>query len=275
MELQQQQTKGRRSKKAVAPVPVLVLEHVTHTFCHVAKDKLIVPIDEYQRDEAQGLIAKEIAIHFNIVAFGVLTVIERSNGAAPELLVADGGTRLAGARMRDDIIMVPCMVYSGLTREQEADVFLSINQTRKRLGVEQLQHAQEFAGDELALRVADILSTLRQHRVDFSGLGALRRCVRSQPKATDTVIQLLHKCAPDLHVGVRVFKGLVYLEHAMNQKSGSSLNERTRLTKLKVKFGQLDAAVNAAFKTTNIRTSDPVMCARAIAGVLGVRFPRD
>jgi hypothetical protein len=273
MELQQQQTKSRRRK--APPTPITVLEHVTQAFRHIDKNKLRVPVEEYQRDEAHGLIAKEIAIHFNIVAFGALTVIERSNGAGSEYLVADGGTRLAGAMMREDIVMVPCMVYSGLTREEEADVFLAINQTRKRLGVEQLQHAQEFAGDELALRVAEILASLKVHRVDFNGLGALRRCVRGQPKATDTVIALLYKCAPDLHVGVRVFKGLVYLEQAMNTKRGSSLNERTRLTKLKTKFGQLDAAVNAAFKTTNIRTSDPVMCARAIAGVLGVQFPRD
>lgn len=264
---------GRKGSRRPPIIPVALLEHATFAFKLIPKKALTVPVDEYQRDESAGLIAKDIALHYNRVAFGALTVIERHNGGGPLLLVADGGTRLAAALLRDDVNELPCLVFSGLTKEEEADVFLAINQNRRKLRVEQLQHSEVFAGRPHALRVDEIMQALKDDRIDFSALAALRSCVKRFPGDTTTIVKLLRLCAVDKHVGVRVFKGLVYLESQM-QKHERTLFERTRIAKLKNKFGVLDTTVNAALGSQNIRSSDPLICARAIAAAIGIKFPR-
>jgi hypothetical protein len=205
-----------------------------------------------------------------------LTVIERNendDAANPTLLVADGGTRLSAAMLRDDIKEVLCLVWGNLTKEEEADVFLAINQNRRKLRVEQLQHSEVFAGRPHATRVEDILIGFRQARIGFKALSALRACVKRMPVETSIVEQLLHLVAVDKQVNVRVFKGLVYLENQL-QKHDRTLNERSRVAKLKSKFGILDTTVNAALGAQNMRSSDPITCARAIASAIGIKFPR-
>lgn len=264
--------RGRKRKQS--PTPASILDHASCEVRYIPKRQLRIPIDEYQRNEAAGLIAKDIALHFNRIAFGALTVIERrENGAAPALLVADGGTRLSGALMRDDIDEVLCLVFGNLTKEQEADVFLIINQNRRKLLVEQLQHSEVFAGLPHAVRVQEILNGLQQYRIGFNALSALRSCVRRVPAETNAIEAILHAVAVDKHVGVRVFKGLVHLEVQL-RKHGRSLNERSRITKLKNKFGMLDGTVNAALGAQATRSADPLICARAIALAIGIQFPR-
>jgi hypothetical protein len=260
-------------KRKQSPTPVAVLEHVACQVRRIHKKQLIVPVDEYQRDESGGAIAKDIALQFNHVAFGALTVIERQDGVSTTFLVADGGTRLAGALMRDDIHEVRCLVFSPLTRGEEADVFLAINQNRRRLRVEQLQHSEVYAGRPHAMRVEEIMVVFKEDHIGFNALSALRACEKRMPAETAVVEKLLHIVACNQHVGVRVFKGLVYLEN-MLRKQERSLQERSRVGKLKAKFGQLDATVNAAFSSQAIRSSDPAMCARAIAAALGLKLPR-
>lgn len=272
--LQTLEPEQTRKRKQRPPTPVLILEHATCEVRRISKHKLTIPVEEYQRDESTGVIAKDIAIHFNPVAFGALTVIERrNNGGSPALLVADGGTRLSGALMRDDIDEVLCLVFGNLTKEEEADVFLAINQNRRKLRVEQLQHSEVYAGRPHAKKVEEILVGFKQARIGFNALSALRRCVKRNPTETTTIQRLLHLVAVDKHVSVRVFKGLVCLETQM-LKHARTLNDRGRIAKLKNKFGMLDTTVNAALGSQNIRTSDPITCARAIAAVLGVQFPR-
>lgn len=269
------ESKGRQknSNRKLA-TPVALLEHAQFEFRRIPKTELTIPTDEYQRDESAGLIAKDIALHFNHVAFGALTVIERNeNGDKPLLLVADGGTRLSASIMRKDVDELPCLVFSGLTKEEEADVFLAINQNRRKLRVEQLQHSEVFAGRPHALRVNEILENFKQSRIDFSALGALKAFQKRYPREVSIVVKLLHTCAIDKHVGVRVFKGLVFLEQHLH-KYDRTLDDRNRISKLKDKFGQLDSTVNAALGSQNIRSSDPLICAKAIAAAIGIKFPR-
>ena len=131
--------------------------------------------NEYQRDESEGRIAKEIAMHFDDVAFGAITVIRRDDNS---MVVADGGTRLSAARIRGDITHVNCMVYTGLTDKQEADTFLRINMNRRRLRTEQQQKSEFYAGHKLAVVVDGILNWFLTERVGFDSLKVLRSCLR-------------------------------------------------------------------------------------------------
>ena len=259
----------QKQQKAPAAEPAETNDHVDEGEVRwIDKDELTIPINEYQRDESQGAIAKDIALHLNKVALGLITVIERSvNGGKPVLLVADGGTRLSAIRMRSDKDKIRCLVFKGMTKEQEADAFLAINQNRKRMNVEQLQHS------ELAVHVEEVLNYFRDHRISFVALSALRSCLRRSPKPTNVVVYVLHQVAADKHLSVRVFKGLVQLEVQL-QKVDRTLNEPSRIAKLQKTFGSLEGFVNAAMSASNNRTQDPMACARVIARTMGITFPK-
>ena len=145
MTVQENIAPARRRRKA-SKVFELLNAHAHAVFRRIDKNDLIVPVGDYQRDESEGRISDEIAMHFDIVAFGTLLVIERDDGT---LIVADGGTRLSAALKRQDISEVACIVFSGLTEKQEADVFLRVNCNRRRLQTEQQHHAELFSEHDL------------------------------------------------------------------------------------------------------------------------------
>src|SRR5262245_56491941 len=251
----------KRSKKQKPPPIVfeIVNGHCQRNYLLIEKEKLVVPTDEYQRDESRGRIANEIAMLYDVVAFGALTVIHRSNG---ELVVADGGTRLAGALKRDDIIVVPCLVFSGLTEKQEADSFLRINLNRRRLRTAQQHHAEVYSEQELALVAQQYENYLADARVGWNGLQAMRGAVKSDQLATDVVVRLLMETATDKHVTTRVFKGLVRLERLL-QQNDTTLYRPVVIKKMANGFGSLDIAVNAV--VTPRSKGNPTIFARALA----------
>lgn len=92
----------------------------------ISKHDLTIPVEDYQREGDDAFVA-EIARNFNWVKFGALWVSQRANGTIGKLCVVDGGMRLRAALRIGEITEVPCLVYRGLTRQEEAEVFLRIN----------------------------------------------------------------------------------------------------------------------------------------------------
>lgn len=261
----------KKKKQKENTVFEMLNAHADAHFRLVPKEQLKIPTLEYQRDESDGRIARDIAMHFCKVSFGCLTVIEQKDGT---MFVADGGTRLSAALMRKDIKEVPCFVFTGLTRKQEADVFMRINQNRRKLQTEQLQHAEVFAGHALALKTEEILNRLAESRIAFDSLLTIRRYVKAAPAALETVIHILceEDVATDKHLNVRVMKGLVRLE-TMLSKNKETLYEEATIRKLKKKFGLLDTAVNAMVQPR--MSGDTGQFARAIARTLSIRLPKE
>lgn len=260
--------RGRRRKEKPAPVFEIINAHTKREFRLIEKERLTIPTDEYQRDESTGRIATEIAMHYDVVAFQALGVIERANG---ELVVMDGGTRLSGSLQRDDILVVPCLVFSGLTPQQEADVFLRINLNRRRLRTLQQHHAELFSEKELAIIAQQYTDYLRDGRVGWDGMTTMRSAVKRDLSAIDAVVRLLPRVARDKHVTTKVMKGLVRLERLL-QKEDKSLDSRPVLKKLEANFGKLDAVVNAVCEPR--RQGDPNIFARALARTLHIKVPK-
>lgn len=72
----------------------------------------------------------DIKRSFNWDAVGVLTVSSR--GADEYMVVLDGQTRLQVVKeLTDNTGVLPCRVFRGLTKEQEALLFLALNNTTK------------------------------------------------------------------------------------------------------------------------------------------------
>jgi Family of unknown function (DUF6551) len=243
-------------------------EHVKTEYRYILKSSLIVPVSEYQRDETTGRIATDIAMHYDDVAFQSLCVIQRANG---ELVVADGGTRLAGAMQRDDITTVPCQVFSGLTAKQEADVFLRINMNRRRLRTEQQHHAELYSGDAGAIKAQEFMDMLSSARIAWQGTRAMRTLVKRDFQATATVIKILLQVAVDKHVTARVMQGLVRLESIL-AKQGSTLDRAPVIKKMQARFGQFDAVVMVTVEPR--QRGDKNVFARALARTLNIKFPR-
>jgi hypothetical protein len=260
----------RRARRKEKPAPVfeIINGHSKREFRLIEKERLMIPVNEYQRDESDGRIAADVAMHFDLVAFLVLGVIERANGT---LVVFDGGTRLAGALQREDIIVVPCMVYSGLTPKEEADVFLRVNLNRRRLRTEQQHHAELYSEEDIAIITQQYTDLLCDARVGWDGLTTMRSAVKKDLSACDTVVRILTKVAVDKHVTTRVMKGLVRLERLL-QKEEQTLNRGPVVKKLAERFGHLDAVVNALVEPR--RQGDPNVFARALAKTLHIKFPR-
>jgi hypothetical protein len=194
-------------------------------------------------------------------------VIERANG---ELVVADGGTRLAGACQRADIGSVPCIVYSGLTDKQEGEVFLRVNGNRRKLQTDQQHHAELFSDHDFARKTQDLIDALQHFHVGFDSLNTMRNCVKANYPAIQTIVSILTRIAHDRHITSRVMKGLFRLEMILN-KHNKTLDKRGTIKRMQEQFGTFDAVVNAIIKPRTMGST--VEMARALARTLRIKFP--
>jgi hypothetical protein len=257
--------RGRRQKKV--PVFESLNEHATRDFRLIDKNALTVPVLDYQRNESEGRIAAEIAMHFDIVSFGALLVIERADGS---LVVADGGTRLAGACQRNDIVEVPCVVFAGLTAKEEGDVFLRVNCNRRKLQTDQQHHAELYSDHDLAKHAQRLLDHLAHYRVGFDSLSTMRYCVRTNLEVSQTVVGLLVTVGIDKHVSARVMKAMFRLETVLN-KNDRTLNRRPIVNRMQGVFHSFEHVVNSQVGPR--QGGNTVDMARALARTLKIKYP--
>jgi hypothetical protein len=152
-------------------------------------DKHLLKIDgQYQR---RGSLkkARAIAREFYWPAFGCLTVSKRKDGSC---FVMDGGHRALATMMRPDIDEVPCYVFEGLTREQEAWAFVRINKNRRPPQGTELFAAEITAGDPEAHRLKEILD---KHHISVgrhsSNGEMVLRCPRTAKEMLETLSDVL------------------------------------------------------------------------------------
>jgi hypothetical protein len=243
--------------------------HAKRSFELIHKSKLKIPVELYQRDEADGKVAREITLHWDWVAFGCLIVIQRENG---ELHIADGGTRWNAAMAREDINNLPCLLFKGLSDEEACDTFLRINLNRRKLSTVQQQHGELFSGHDLAVRTDAAETLFREHSVSFDSLSALRTALRSAPHSAEIVINLAPQFARERHISSRVFKALVKLQ-TMLERGGDTLGTKLSTAKLIAGFAGLDrmlcAIIPQAVGRNRVNEN-----AQIIARALKIRIPK-
>lgn len=105
----------------------------------------------YQRDLDEGR-AQKIAEKFTLPAFGVATVSKRADGG---LYIIDAQHRSRAAILAD-VREVPTVVYTGLTPEQEASLFLILNDSKAVSAVSKFK-ASVYAGHEPETHVDKII----------------------------------------------------------------------------------------------------------------------
>lgn len=132
-------------------------------FQTIEVDKLIVD-KRYQRPLDKKRV-EHIHKNYNPRLLGTLEVSQRNGTAA----VFDGQHRLAVLKKRGEA-KVPCLVHTDLSPEEEAVLFVALQQQRKRVhGTEQFV-AEVFAGEPTAKAIDRIV---RKHGLRV-GRGAIR-----------------------------------------------------------------------------------------------------
>lgn len=126
-------------------------------------------IDEYQRPLTT--FVDKIEQHFNPALVGTLCVSERSK---TKFAVIDGQTRAEGMR-RHGLKEAPCLVFHGLSREQEAELFALFQTERRGMTSAARFRAQVIAKDPTAVAINEVVEGLG-FVIDHNNndLGALR-----------------------------------------------------------------------------------------------------
>lgn len=120
----------------------------------------VVPVDVLLTDAYQRPIAKakvdQIAADFDDTAAGALLVNERDDG---RLFVFDGQQRLSAMRQigRSGAL---CLVYRGLTREQEAEAFEHCNNVRTHVAANDRFRSRMVRQEPNALAILDVVHAL-------------------------------------------------------------------------------------------------------------------
>jgi hypothetical protein len=133
------------------------LKELPFEFENLALDDLTID-HRYQREA--GNRAKKIAANLNPLLLGCLVVNLRDQGREAVYATVDGQARLIACR---DLITppfkrLPCMVFTGLTPAQEAELFCLLQDERKGLRPFDKFKAKLFSKDKRAVAINGILT---------------------------------------------------------------------------------------------------------------------
>jgi|SRR5215472_6330538 len=233
-------------QRRAAPTPQMepIDPDLVGEFRWISKTKLVVPTEDYQRDQSDSKLAVEVAAGWNWIAFGALTVSERPDGT---LVVMEGGTRLVAARKRKDVDLLPCMVHRPGSPQKEAEGFRIINMCRNRLKVQELHHTELFEGRDLALDSQDWMDQLADGGVAFNALAEIRRQFKNPRRRALAwkVLPVLIEVGTGCVLSRKVLMGLMAVEAELYRRD-KSVTQKPYLTKLREKgLRGLDSAIEA------------------------------
>lgn len=122
-------------------------------FRYIPKEK--IQIDRrYQREEVSKAKVLDIARNWDWRFFGVLSVIERADGSYWSF---DGGHRWRASHYRDDIRLLPCMVFKADQVQEEALAFVGTNTMKSNVSAYHVFSASVQAGEPNALETQALL----------------------------------------------------------------------------------------------------------------------
>lgn len=182
-----------------------------YSFQIVDVGKLFVD-DTYQRPLTS--LAKKIENDFDPCLVGTLIVSDRGNG---RYAVVDGQTRAAAiahlASEDEAPIGVPCLVYHGLTRADEASMFARLQLERRGIMSAHRFRAAIVAGDPEARAIAAIAKRAGYaigptSNRELSAVAALEKVYRRAPELLERTLMILKGAWPDAMPSGDIIRGL-------------------------------------------------------------------
>ena len=169
----------------------------------------------YQRDITPGRV-REIVENFDPDLLGTFMVSRRSNGTQ---FLLDGQTRQAALiDMNWGDQRVPCLVYSGLSKTDEARIFVGANVTRTKPGAVAIFKGRLAAGDEFTREVhetcmkhgymQEIKHTNLKHGAIMSPAAVVAIATRGGMDILDRTLAVTSSAWPGQHVNAPMLKAL-------------------------------------------------------------------
>jgi hypothetical protein len=133
---------------------------------------------------------------------GTLKVAERNGRKHVRYAVIDGQTRLHGMRVNGEAV-APCIVYLGITKAQEADLFARFQTERRGMATYLRFRAALVAKKPEALAIAKIVTDegyelgreLTPHTI--KAISALETAYRRDPELLRATLQIIAQAWPD------------------------------------------------------------------------------
>lgn len=167
-----------------------------YRFDLVPLDRLFIDGD-YQRPLTS--FVEQVAANYDPAMIGTLIVSERADG---RMAVIDGQTRMEGMA-RNDEPAAPCLVYDGLTREQEAELFADLQTKRRGMATYLRFRAALVAKQPEAIAIAGIVKaagfelSVEETRHTIKSIAALERTYRRDPDLLIDALAIIAEAWPD------------------------------------------------------------------------------
>lgn len=209
--------------------------------------KNLIQIDDSYQRAINEVKVKEIVSDWSWIAFGVAIVAKRQDGT---YWAIDAQHRIAAARRRADIDLLPCMVFTVSQESDEARGFLASNTLRKPLTGMDRYKALVMTGDAASVRLNEIVKkhgyTIRSTQVDgvLRGVRIATKLIASDAEAVDAVFAVLEKDLDRCYAHERLLDSLFFLQ-TKGLIDLSDKRARAAIKKLGYK-GLLDACARAS-----------------------------
>lgn len=239
----------------------------------VMVDKNLIKIDEsYQRGLAKAR-AQDIARDFNWALFGAVIVSKRPDGT---LWCIDGQHRLTAAKMREEIINIPCHIKEYEGTAEEAEFFVSANRMRKPIRAIDAYRAAVVAGDRDAVEIRRILGSFG-YRVSSAVSQGCTKCVsllmkmiKADASMALKTIEFCCSSANGEHLNNAFVAGSFYLAKVLPEALSEESSKRLR----NMGMGDvLKRIKNAVIEVGQVggRSNNPRSCALGILNAINYR----
>src|SRR4051812_12748007 len=148
--------------------------------------------DAYQRPLTD--FWHKVRDNFDPALVGTLVVSERSTG---KRFIIDGQPRWEAMKHQPELTGAPCLIYTGLSRAQEADLFAKLQTQRRGRRSYHRFRAQLIAKEPLAVRVAKVVQEcgfvlgVHQETYTMSAIAALEKVYKIAPEHLADVLMIL------------------------------------------------------------------------------------
>lgn len=197
-------------------------------------DKAKLNIDHtYQRDKVNAARVGKIAADFSWICFGVAIVARRPDGT---FWLVDAQHRKLGADKRDDIQLLPCMVFDTDDVSMEAAAFEKLNSERGNPGPLERFKALLRAGDPSATAINRLAVEFGYRPQSgggdwtFGAVSMLQREWELDKENARVAFQLCADICSGAMMQVELFGAIAYLERFLRRhRAGSLLEAKNRL----------------------------------------------
>lgn len=239
----------------------------------------VLPVDDmfidedYQRPLTN--LVRKIVREFDPVLFQTLAVNRRKrpNRRGKHYAVVDGQTRWTAATRRS-IQRVPCIVFDGLTPQQEAEIFVKIQKERRGHTSVGRFKAQIAARDEESLAILEMAHAtgweIGNGEGELRAVSTLEQCFRQDELELERTLVTLRAIWPNRVPDDTLIKGFHYLfrNYPIGERVRQEIEDEVLVRKVQLAgIGELERSMSAFRQTEGKRKSNARLMALAIQKV--------